>query len=155
MNEHKPVLLDEVIKAISPQDGAIYVDGTFGGGGYSRALLDKANCRVIGIDRDPMVDEMTKSWRSAYGDRLSLLQGCFGNMEGLLARKGVSEVDGITLDLGVSSLQLDRPDRGFSFKNDGPLDMRMSKNGVSAAEVINQHPEEDIADIIFNSLCSL
>ena len=65
MNEHKPVLLDEVIKAISPQDGAIYVDGTFGGGGYSRALLDKANCRVIGIDRDPMVDEMTKSWRSA------------------------------------------------------------------------------------------
>ena len=118
MEEHKPVLIDEVIKAISPRDGAIYVDGTFGGGGYSRAILDKACCQVIGIDRDPIVDRVTKSWRSEYGDRLLLLKGHFGDMEGLLARKGVSEVDGIALDLGVSSFQLDQPERGFSFKKD-------------------------------------
>lgn len=150
MEKHKPVLLDEVIKAISPRDGAIYVDGTFGGGGYSRALLDTACCKVIGIDRDPMIDEETKPWRLDYGDRLLLLQGCFGDMENILARKGVSEVDGIALDLGVSSFQLDRPERGFSLKKDGPLDMRMSQKGTSAAQVINEHTEKDIADIIFN-----
>ncbi|MEC9078268.1 MAG: 16S rRNA (cytosine(1402)-N(4))-methyltransferase RsmH [Pseudomonadota bacterium] len=150
MEEHKPVLIDEVIKAISPRDGAIYVDGTFGGGSYSRAILDKACCKVIGIDRDPMVDQLTRSWRSKYEDRLLLLQGCFGDMESLLVRTGVGEVDGIALDLGVSSFQLDRPERGFSLKKDGPLDMRMSKNGTSATQVINEHSEEDIADIIFN-----
>ena len=150
MEIHQPVMLEEVVKAISPRDGAIYVDGTFGGGSYSRALLENAYCRVIGIDRDPSVEEVTKSWRFKYRDRLLLLQGCFGDMVGLLERKGVREVDGIALDLGVSSLQLDQPERGFSFSKDGPLDMRMSKNGTSAAQVINEHKEDDLADIIFN-----
>ena len=150
MEKHQPVMLEEVVKAISPRDGAIYVDGTFGGGSYSRALLENAYCKVIGIDRDPSVDEVTKSWRLKYGDRLLLLQGCFGDMVGLLERKGVCEVDGIALDLGVSSFQLDQPERGFSFSKDGPLDMRMSKNGTSAVQVINEHKEDDLADIIFN-----
>ena len=150
MEDHQPVMLEEVVKAISPRDGAIYVDGTFGGGSYSRALLENAYCKVIGIDRDPSVDEVTKSWRLKFGDRLLLLQGCFGDMAGLLERKGVCEVDGIALDLGVSSFQLDQPERGFSFSKDGPLDMRMSKNGTSAVQVINEHKEDDLADIIFN-----
>jgi len=147
-NGHKPVLLEEVVAAIAPRDGAIYVDGTFGGGGYSRALLDTADCRVVGIDRDPAAASRAEEWRDAYGDRLMLLEGCFGDMAGLLADEGIETVNGVTLDLGVSSYQLDEAARGFSFRADGPLDMRMSAHGPTAADIVNQCPEGELADII-------
>ncbi len=150
MSGHEPVLLNEVLTAIGPKDGQIYIDGTFGGGGYSGALLSQANCNVIGIDRDPTIKERTKHWREQFGTRLMLLEGNFGDMVALLDKVGIKSVDGITLDLGVSSFQLDDPERGFSFQKDGPLDMRMSTSGLSASTIINEYEERELADIIYN-----
>jgi len=146
---HSPVMLHEVVEALNPRDGAIYVDGTFGGGGYSRALLEAARCRVWGIDRDP--DARTRGDRmgAAYDGRLAMLTGCFGDMVSLLARENVDAVDGIALDLGVSSFQLDQSERGFSFREDGPLDMRMSQKGPSAADIVNSETEVLLAEIIY------
>jgi 16S rRNA (cytosine1402-N4)-methyltransferase len=146
---HKPVLLDAVVAALNPRANAIYVDGTFGGGGYSRAMLEAADCRVWGIDRDPEACERAQAMARDYGGRLAVLCGRFGEMDLLLARHGVAAVDGIALDLGVSSWQLDEPGRGFSFRQDGPLDMRMSRQGPSAAEIVNTTPEDALADIIW------
>lgn len=146
---HSPVMLHEVIKALSPRDGAIYVDGTFGGGGYSRALLDAARCRVWGIDRDPDACARGDKMAAALDSRLAMLSGCFGDMVSLLARENVDAVDGIALDLGVSSFQLDQAERGFSFREDGPLDMRMSREGPSAADIVNTETEVLLADIIY------
>jgi 16S rRNA (cytosine1402-N4)-methyltransferase len=146
---HRPVLLSEVIDALQPRDGAIYVDGTFGAGGYSRALLDAARCAVWGIDRDPGAIEGGKRLAAQYGGRLALIEGCYGDRDTLLAERGVDAVDGIALDLGVSSMQLDQPERGFSFRGDGPLDMRMSRSGASAADIVNRAEESELADIIF------
>ena len=145
---HKPVLLDRVLAAIAPRDGAIYVDGTFGAGGYSRAILDSARCKVCGIDRDPAVEPAAAALGRRYADRFLFVAGRFGDMAALLAERGIDAVDGVALDVGVSSMQLDSADRGFSFRADGPLDMRMSSTGRSAADVVNEEPEGGLATII-------
>ena len=146
---HSPVMLNEVIAALNPRDGAIYVDGTFGGGGYSRALLEAAQCRVWGIDRDPDACARGDRLAAEFDGRLTMLTGCFGDMAALLASENVDSVDGVALDLGVSSIQVDRAERGFSFREDGPLDMRMSREGPSAADIVNAEAEAPLADIIY------
>jgi 16S rRNA (cytosine1402-N4)-methyltransferase len=146
---HTPVLLREVLDAITPRDGAIYVDATFGAGGYSRAILEAAECTVWGIDRDPEAQHRAADVIGHFPGRLSVLQGCYGGMVELLKGVGVTQVDGIAFDLGVSSMQLDDASRGFSFRADGPLDMRMSRDGMSAADVVNALPEKDLANVIY------
>ncbi len=130
---HKPVLLAEVIEALLPagrnHDGAIFVDGTFGAGGYTRALLDAANCTVFAIDRDPDAIKGAAPLIALYPGRLHVIQGRFGDLSRLLAERGVDAVNGITFDFGVSSMQLDQAARGFSFRFSGPLDMRMEQGG--------------------------
>ncbi len=143
---HVPVLLDEVLKALAPRDGAIYVDATFGAGGYSRAILDAADCAVWGLDRDPDAIAEGRPLAESYGGRLTLVEGRFGEMDDLVTAR---PIDGVALDLGVSSMQLDRPERGFSFRADGPLDMRMGGSGPSAADLVNGCPEAELADIIY------
>ncbi len=147
---HAPVMLNEVLAALAPADGEVYVDGTFGGGGYSRALLDAAGCTVWAIDRDEAAVARGRALESAYSGRLKVLAGRFGEMDVLLARHNIDAVDGVVLDLGVSSFQIDDPARGFSFQGDGPLDMRMGTDGDSAADVVNTLAEEDLANIIFD-----
>jgi 16S rRNA (cytosine1402-N4)-methyltransferase len=143
---HVPVLLHEVLAALAPRDDALYVDGTFGGGSYSRALLEAARCRVVAIDRDPTAIARGDQLMRRYPGRLTVVEGRFGDMERLL---GVSGVAGIVLDLGVSSGQIDDPARGFSFRADGPLDMRMSRDGISAADLVNTLSEAALADLIY------
>lgn len=145
---HTPVMLNEVLEALSPRDGGIYVDATFGAGGYTRALLDAAECTVWAIDRDPAAVERSRELAVAYPGRVTLLQGRFGDMEALLRDVGVEGIDGVAIDLGVSSMQLDDPARGFSFRADGPLDMRMEAAGPTAADIVNTLAERELADII-------
>ena len=145
---HQPVMLDRVLAAIAPRDGAIYVDATFGAGGYSRAMLDIAQCRVCGIDRDPAAAPAAAALGLRYADRFLFVAGRYGDMVSLLAARGIEAVDGVALDIGVSSMQLDSAERGFSFRADGPLDMRMSSAGRSAAEVVNEESERSLARII-------
>lgn len=142
-------MLAEVLETLAPRDGGIYVDGTFGAGGYARAILDTADCTVYAIDRDP--DAMTRARAMApeFNGRLIPMHGCFGDVETLMQTQGIDGIDGFVLDLGVSSIQLGTPERGFSFQHDGPLDMRMSLDGMSAADIVNKASEEDIADIIY------
>jgi 16S rRNA (cytosine1402-N4)-methyltransferase len=147
-NGHDPVLLSEVLETLRPRDGAYYVDGTFGGGGYARAILEAADCRVLGIDRDPDAIARGHSLIAHYQGRLALAQGPFSDMESLLAHAGETASDGVVLDLGVSSFQIDEAARGFSFRNDGPLDMRMSREGLTAAELVNNADEAELAEII-------
>lgn len=151
---HRPVLLKEVLQALAPRDGAIYVDGTFGAGGYSRALLDAADCTVWGIDRDQAAVARGRDLAGRYGGRLNLVEGCFGDMQRLLAERLPAPPHGVALDLGVSSMQIDEPARGFSFRADGPLDMRMegpaAEGRPTAAEVVNALPEGELADIIYS-----
>ncbi|NVJ99425.1 MAG: 16S rRNA (cytosine(1402)-N(4))-methyltransferase RsmH [Alphaproteobacteria bacterium] len=146
---HIPVLLNEVVTSLMPQDGEVYVDGTFGAGGYTRAVLEAAECRVIAIDRDPDAIKRAEAFKAEFGDRFDILEGCFGDMEALLEAAGVGAVDGVMLDIGVSSFQLDEAERGFSFMGDGPLDMRMAMAGESAADVVNTYDEEHLANIIY------
>jgi len=145
---HVPVMVNEVVAAIAPRDGGIYVDGTFGAGGYSAAILDAAACTVFGIDRDPDAIAGGETLKRRYDGRLDLIQGRFGDMDSLLEARGVTLVDGVALDLGVSSMQIDRPERGFSFRADGPLDMRMEKHGETAADLVNHASEADLSGII-------
>ncbi|MFC5355260.1 16S rRNA (cytosine(1402)-N(4))-methyltransferase RsmH [Azospirillum himalayense] len=147
---HISVLLNEVVDALSPRDGGVYVDGTFGAGGYSRAILDHAGCRVWGIDRDPEAIARGRQLALAYPGRLEIIEGRFGDMDRLLAEHGVESVDGVALDIGVSSPQIDEPERGFSFRFDGPLDMRMGRDGPTAADVVNTATQDELADIIFH-----
>ncbi|MBY6260824.1 16S rRNA (cytosine(1402)-N(4))-methyltransferase RsmH [Azospirillum sp. 412522] len=147
---HIPVLLDEVVAALSPRDGGLYVDGTFGAGGYSRALLQSASCRVIGIDRDPAAIERGRALAREFPGRLEVIEGRFGDMGKLLGEHGVDRVDGVALDVGVSSPQIDEPERGFSFRFDGPLDMRMGRDGPTAADVVNTADEAELADIVYH-----
>lgn len=146
---HIPVLLTEVLEALAPRDGAVYVDGTFGAGGYSKALLDAADCTVWGIDRDPDAIRRGHEMSAAYKGRLTVLPGRYGSMERLLAEQGVTRVDGVAIDIGVSSMQIDDAGRGFSFLRDGPLDMRMEQDGPSAADAVNTLDEAELADVIY------
>ena len=146
---HIPVMANEVLQALAPVDGGIYIDGTFGSGGYSQALLSQANCRVIGFDCDPDAVAAGAQMAADHSGRLELIHGRFSGMAELAASAGVVRVQGVTLDLGVSSMQLDQAERGFSFALDGPLDMRMSKNGESAADVINSRAQKELANIIY------
>jgi 16S rRNA (cytosine1402-N4)-methyltransferase len=146
---HVPVLLSEVVEALRPRDGGRYVDGTFGAGGYAAAMLDRADCRVIAIDRDPDAIAAGQALAERYAPRLRLIAGRFGDMVELLSAEGVEDVDGVALDLGVSSMQFDRAERGFSFRASGPLDMRMEKNGLSASDLVNGADEAQLADIIW------
>jgi 16S rRNA (cytosine1402-N4)-methyltransferase len=145
---HTPVLLEEMLQAISPRSGAHYIDGTFGGGYYTKALLERAQCNLLAIDRDPEAIQRGSSLRNRFPNRLSLVHGRFSQMGRILAEQGQTACDGVVLDLGVSSFQLDQSDRGFSFRADGPLDMRMEISGTSAADFVNSAPETDIADVI-------
>lgn len=148
--QHIPVLLAEVVHALAPKDGGVYVDGTFGRGGYTRAILESAPCSVIAIDRDPSAIEAAQNMITSFAPRLTVLHGTFGDMDHLLAAAGHTQVDGVALDIGVSSPQLDEAQRGFSFQEDGPLDMRMSCEGESAADLVNNAGEKELADIIFH-----
>jgi 16S rRNA (cytosine1402-N4)-methyltransferase len=146
---HVPVMLAEVLAALDPKPSAIYVDGTYGAGGYSRAILDAASCRVVGIDRDPDAIAAGQGMVAEYAGRLTLVEGRFGAMGDHLASLGHTKVQGVVLDVGVSSMQLDEAPRGFSFMRDGPLDMRMSRSGQSAADVVNGFSVELLAKVIF------
>lgn len=145
---HVPVLLRAVLAALHPDEGEIMVDATFGRGGYARALLEAAACTVVGIDRDPEAIAAGEALARDYPGRLTMARGPFGAMDRLLDRLEVGPVDGVAFDLGVSSPQLDDAARGFSFRSDGPLDMRMSGEGPTAADAVNTLPEEDLADIL-------
>jgi 16S rRNA (cytosine1402-N4)-methyltransferase len=145
---HLPVMLAEVLQTLAPADGDVIADATFGGGGYTRAILKAANCSVIGIDRD--LDAIVRAEAlAAEFPRLVPLLGRFGDMDTLLAQAGHPKVDSVVLDIGVSSFQIDEAERGFSFMKDGPLDMRMGAAGPSAADVVNKMAERDLANIIF------
>jgi 16S rRNA (cytosine1402-N4)-methyltransferase len=148
MSGHVPVMLAEVLEALNLRDGAHYIDGTFGGGGYARAILEACDCRVLGIDRDPEAIRRGEALVALYPGRLTLVHGTFSEMDSLLRSSGVMGTNGVVLDLGVSSYQFDEPARGFSFRADGPLDMRMSAEGESAADFVNTADEKTLADTI-------
>ncbi|MDX2307774.1 MAG: 16S rRNA (cytosine(1402)-N(4))-methyltransferase RsmH [Hyphomicrobium sp.] len=146
---HIPVLISEVLTALEPRGGETYIDGTFGAGGYSRAILETADCRVLALDRDPTAVAGGQALVAEFAPRLILVETVFGELDAVAHEAGVDPVDGVVLDIGVSSMQLDQAARGFSFQNDGPLDMRMSGSGPSAADFLNSAKEELIADVIY------
>ncbi|MDA8230496.1 MAG: 16S rRNA (cytosine(1402)-N(4))-methyltransferase RsmH [Magnetospirillum sp.] len=146
---HLPVLLAEVLAALAPREGDVVVDGTFGAGGYTLALLRAAPCRVIAIDRDPTAVARGHDLAAAWDGRLDMVEGRFGDMDRLVATRGIERVDGVAFDIGVSSMQIDQAERGFSFAKDGPLDMRMERTGPSAADLVNTASEGELADIVF------
>jgi 16S rRNA (cytosine1402-N4)-methyltransferase len=146
--QHIPVLLDEVIHSLAITPGAEIVDGTFGAGGYSQAIL-AGGAKVYGFDRDPDALSEGTVLAGRSGGALRLYSACFSDMDNVLIADGISAVDGVVLDIGVSSMQLDRAERGFSFQKDGPLDMRMAQDGMTAADFVNETEESDIADIIY------
>jgi 16S rRNA (cytosine1402-N4)-methyltransferase len=143
MNGHLPVMLNEVLESLNPRNGAHYIDGTFGGGGYTQAILEAADCRVLGIDRDPAAIARGQELVKRFSGRLTLVEGEFSRMN-----EFAEATDGIVLDLGVSSFQFDQPERGFSFREDGPLDMRMSLSGMSAADFVNSADHSTLASVI-------
>lgn len=146
LDRHIPVLLNEVLHALAINPGEIHVDGTFGAGGYSSAMAAQG-AKVFAFDRDP--DAIREGEALAKEKGITLIAGEFSRMEQLLADRGINSVAGVTLDIGVSSMQLDRPERGFSFQADGPLTMTMSQNGMSAADFLNNAPEQEIADVLY------
>ena len=145
-DRHIPVLLDEVLDALAINPGEVHVDGTFGAGGYSSAMAARG-AQVFAFDRDP--DAIREGRALADANGITLIEGEFASMDVLLAERGVASVSGVTLDIGVSSMQLDRAERGFSFQSDGPLAMTMSQSGMSAADFLNTAAEQDIADVLY------
>ncbi|MFV0367718.1 MAG: 16S rRNA (cytosine(1402)-N(4))-methyltransferase RsmH [Hyphomicrobiaceae bacterium] len=148
-SRHIPVLLSEVLAALEPQAGHHIIDGTFGAGGYTQAILDRAECAVLALDRDPTAIARGAPLVEQFGPRLKLLQTTFGRLDEAARAESFAPVNGVVLDIGVSSMQLDEAERGFSFQVDGPLDMRMSCEGLSAADVVNNFEESRIADILY------
>ena len=142
---HIPVLLTPLLAACAPVRG-LWLDGTFGAGGYARGLLAAGADTVIGVDRDPLALELAASWAGDFGDKLRLVQGNFSELD----HHAGAALDGVVLDLGVSSMQIDMAERGFSFQKDGPLDMRMSQSGDSAADIVNEASEDRLADILYH-----
>ncbi|MEO1020762.1 MAG: 16S rRNA (cytosine(1402)-N(4))-methyltransferase RsmH [Pseudomonadota bacterium] len=147
-SRHVPVLRDEAVSALTTAGAGTYIDATFGGGGYAEAILGVAGARVIGLDRDPEA-AVRGAALAAANSQFAMLEGRFGELTGLLAERGVDKVDGLVADIGVSSFQLDQAERGFSFRADGPLDMRMSQSGRSAADLVNEAGEAELADLIY------
>jgi len=149
-NSHVPVLAEEVIKNLNIRDGLTYVDGTFGAGGHSNMILSSATCNLVSIDRDPSVSIYADKTRKIFPNNFKLINGNIGRLKFLLENNGIKNIDGgILFDLGVSSMQIDNAKRGFSFRYDGPLDMRMENSGQSAADIINESDERTLNDIIF------
>jgi 16S rRNA (cytosine1402-N4)-methyltransferase len=146
---HIPVLRDEAVAMLQPRDDGVYLDGTFGGGGYARAILDAASCRLWAIDRDPAAIARGVALAASYPGRLHILQGRISEILNLMSEAGVNSLDGAVFDLGVSSYQIDDPARGFSFRQDGPLDMRMGSSAMTAAMLIETMSESDLADILY------
>jgi len=144
---HAPVMLDEALNALQPRYGGVYVDGTFGAGGYSRAILGAAECEVIAFDRDPSVRPAAEALAAEFDGRFQLIEAPFADMADALRRAGAEGVDGVVLDIGVSSMQIDQAERGFSFRFDGPLDMRMSAHGLTAAEAVAAMDVKDLTRI--------
>lgn len=150
MSAHIPVMVKEVVAALSPRDGEVYVDGTFGAGGYTRAFLQSADCTVIAIDQDEQAIARAARLQEEFGNRFIIVRGRFGDALELVRAAGFEQVDGFVLDVGVSSHQIDDPQRGFSFRFDGPLDMRMDRSvPQSAADLVNTMPEEELAATIY------
>ena len=145
---HIPVMLSEVIEALDPRDGKHFIDGTFGAGGYTRGLLEAARCSVLAIDRDPNAAKFAQALEERFPGRLKFVLGRYAEMREIAEREGIAAIDGVALDLGVSSMQLDEPERGFSFSQDGPLDMRMGAEGLTASDLVNTLPERDLAAIL-------
>lgn len=143
--KHIPVMLQEVLAALNPQKGEVYVDATFGNGGYTRAILEAANCKVIALDRDPTVRIRANEIKNMYGERFEFRFGQFGDFADLVPEK----INGAVFDIGVSSMQFDEAERGFSFSKEGALDMRMSQSGVSAKDIVNTYDEQALADLIY------
>lgn len=143
--KHIPVMLQEVLTALKPQKGEVYVDATFGNGGYTKAILETADCKVIALDRDPTVKIRVNEFKNMYGDRFEFRAGQFGDFADLVQEK----INGAVFDIGVSSMQLDEAERGFSFSKEGALDMRMSQDGISAKDIVNSYDEEALADLIY------
>ena len=147
---HQPVMLREMLAAMAPRAGEVVVDGTFGAGGYSRALLTAADCRVVAIDRDPNVKLLADALAREFPGHFLFLPGRFGAMIALLKSAGIDAVDAVILDIGLSSMQIDDASRGFSFRGDAPLDMRMGGEGASASDVVNRYSEAQLAQILFD-----
>lgn len=147
---HIPVLLGEVLAALAPVEGGVFIDGTFGAGGYTRALLEGGARQVIAIDRDPRALAAGAAMAREFGSRLVLVEGTFSELDAIAEAHKAGPVDGVVLDIGVSSMQLDQAERGFSFLRDGPLDMRMGGGGPSAADLVNRASEGALADVIFH-----
>ena len=143
--KHYPVMLTEVLESLKPEAGKLYVDATFGNGGYSEAILKATDCKVIALDRDPNVVTRSKELHKKYAERFEFRQGCFGDFADLISE----QIDGAVFDIGVSSMQLDEAERGFSFSKDAPLDMRMSCQGQTAADIVNNYSEQELADLIY------
>lgn len=149
-SSHSPVMLKEVLEVLNPKSDSIYIDATFGAGGYTRAILNSKNCRVYGIDRDNNVIKFASAISKTYNDRFSFINGEFSNLEELLLINNINGFDGIVFDIGVSSMQLDNAERGFSFSKPAPLDMRMNQTtGITAKDIVNSMLESDLADIIY------
>ena len=145
---HIPVLRDEMLAAVAPKDGEVIVDGTFGAGGYSRALLQTASCKVVAFDRDPHVQLLADALAREFPGHFLFLAARFSAMVTMLADAGIHAVDAVVLDIGVSSMQFDEDARGFSFQREAPLDMRMGGEGVTAADIVNGYSEADLVRIL-------